>query len=144
MFAYLWPLALVVTANVFYNVSSRSVPRDCDAFMALVCTYITAFAFSALGFFLVNGVRNFAPALKHVNWACFLLGFSMIGLEVGMIYMYRAGWKMSSACLAVNAVSAALLVLVGCLFFGEHLTLRQVAGMVLTGAGLVIMMGDRG
>ena len=114
------------------------MPRDCDAFMALVCTYITAFAFSALGFFLVNGVRNFAPALKHVNWACFLLGFSMIGLEVGMIYMYRAGWKMSSA------VSAALLVLVGCLFFGEHLTLRQVAGMVLTGAGLVIMMGDRG
>ena len=67
----------------------------------------------------------------------------MIGLEVGMIYMYRAGWKMSSACLAVNAVSAALLVLVGCLSFGEHLTLRQIAGMVVTMAGLAIIVGDR-
>lgn len=47
------------------------------------------------------------------------------------------------ACLAVNAVSAALLVLVGCLFFGEHLTLRQIAGMVVTMAGLAIIVGDR-
>ena len=39
MFAYFWPLVLVVTANVFYNISSRSVPKACDAFMALVCTY---------------------------------------------------------------------------------------------------------
>ena len=37
MFAYFWPLVLVVTANVFYNISSRSVPKACDAFMALVC-----------------------------------------------------------------------------------------------------------
>lgn len=116
MFAYFWPLVLVVTANVFYNISSRSVPKACDAFMALVCTYATAFIFSLFGFLVTGGARNFLPALKQTNWACFLLGFSMIGLEVGMIYMYRAGWKMSSACLAVNAVSAALLVLVGCLF----------------------------
>ena len=33
MFAYFWPLVLVVTANVFYNISSRSVPKACDAFM---------------------------------------------------------------------------------------------------------------
>ncbi len=38
---------------------------------------------------------------------------------------------------------AALLVLVGCLFFGEHLTLRQIAGMVVTMAGLAIIVGDR-
>lgn len=138
MFAYFWPLVLVVTANVFYNISSRSVPKACDAFMALVCTYATAFIFSLFGFLVTGGARNFLPALKQTNWACFLLGFSMIGLEVGMIYMYRAGWKMSSACLAVNAVSAALLVLVGCLFFGEHLTLRQIAGMVVTMAGLAL------
>lgn len=143
MFAYFWPLVLVVTANVFYNISSRSVPKACDAFMALVCTYATAFIFSLFGFLVTGGSRNFLPALKQTNWACLLLGFSMIGLEVGMIYMYRAGWKMSSACLAVNAVSAALLVLVGCLFFGEHLTLRQIAGMVVTMAGLAIIVGDR-
>ena len=101
MFAYFWPLVLVVTANVFYNISSRSVPKACDAFMALVCTYATAFIFSLFGFLV------------------------------------------SSACLAVNAVSAALLVLVGCLFFGEHLTLRQIAGMVVTMAGLAIIVGDR-
>lgn len=35
MFAYFWPLVLVVTANVFYNISSRSVPKACDAFMDL-------------------------------------------------------------------------------------------------------------
>ena len=50
MFAYFWPLVLVVTANVFYNISSRSVPKACDAFMALVCTYATAFIFSLFGF----------------------------------------------------------------------------------------------
>ncbi len=50
MFAYFWPLVLVVTANVFYNISSRSMPKACDAFMALVCTYATAFIFSLFGF----------------------------------------------------------------------------------------------
>lgn len=143
MLAYFWPFALVVGANVLYNVASRSVPKECDAFAVLVVTYLTASFLSCIGFFTIGGHRDISAAIRHIDWTAYALGIAMVGLEIGFIFMYRAGWKMSVACLATNAVLAAILILVGAIFFQEHISLREIFGMLVTAAGLVILLGDR-
>ena len=52
MLSYLWPMALVVAANILYNISSKSLPKDCSPFVALIVTYITAAFLSRVGFFV--------------------------------------------------------------------------------------------
>ena len=32
MFAYYWPIGLLVLSNVFYHITAKSIPSDVDAF----------------------------------------------------------------------------------------------------------------
>ena len=64
---------------------------------------------------------------------------TVVGLELGYIFIYRAGWKVSVASLVANIALACLLVVVGVLLYKEVLTLRQVAGMGLCVAGLLLI-----
>ena len=60
-------------------------------------------------------------------------------LEVGWIYMYRVGWKVSVGSLAANIGLACTLLLIGVLFYKEALTLRQLAGILLCMASMFLL-----
>ena len=60
-------------------------------------------------------------------------------LEVGWIYMYRAGWKVSVGSLVANIGLACTLLLIGVLFYKEVLTLRQLAGILLCMGSLFLL-----
>ncbi|MBO4313596.1 MAG: EamA family transporter [Desulfovibrio sp.] len=144
MFAYLWPMALVICANVLYNVASKSVPGDSDPFAVLLVTYLTAGGLSLLGFYLFGAHREgLALALQKTNWTAVALGVSMVALEVGFIYIYRAGWKVSAGSLVANTGLAVALVIVGFAFYKEHISLQQILGMLLATAGVAVLIADR-
>lgn len=71
--------------------------------------------------------------------APWLLVLSVAGIELGVYAMYRTGWSISTASVSTQAIVAAILVVVGLLQFGEHLTPTRSAGlaMCVIGAGLV-------
>ena len=71
------------------------------------------------------------------------LGISMVALEVGFIYIYRAGWKVSSGALVANTGLAIALVIVGFAFYTEHISLQQILGMLLATVGVAILIADR-
>jgi phosphate/sulfate permease len=52
-----------------------------------------------------------------VNWAPFVLGIVIVGLEVGYIYAYKAGWPVSTAQIVQAAVLAVILIFVGSLLY---------------------------
>lgn len=54
MLGYIWPIALVVVANVFYNITTKSTPSQANAFLSLAVTYCVAAA-CAFGLYLVPG-----------------------------------------------------------------------------------------
>ena len=144
MFAYLWPMALVICANVLYNVASKSVPGDSEPFAVLLVTYLTAGGLSLLGFYLFGAHRDgLALALQKTNWTAVALGVSMVALEVGFIYIYRAGWKVSAGSLVANTGLAVALVIVGFAFYKEHISLQQILGMLLATAGVAVLIADR-
>ncbi len=141
MFAYVWPLGLVVLSNVFYQICAKSVPDKMDPFASLTVTYLIGAAASAILYFLLNRGGNLLQEYRKLNWAPFLLGLVIVGLEVGYIYAYKAGWQVSVAQIVQAAVLAVILIFVGYLLYKEQITWNKVAGIIvcLAGLGLINM-----
>ncbi len=136
----LWPMGLVVLSNILYNIASKSLPKDCNPFGALIITYITATALSVLGFFLLDPIKNPILALQKVNWAGVVLGISMVGLEIGFIFLYRTGWTISTASLIAHILLAIGLLIIGVLWYHESISIRQYIGIAISIIGVSIIL----
>lgn len=140
MLGYILPIVLIVASNVFYNISTKSTPSNANPFASLVVTYLVAAAVSgALLLCTTVGKDGVLVQFKNINWTSYVLGLSLVGLEFGYIQAYRAGWNISEGSLVANICLAAILVVVGVLFYKEKLTLYQLIGMVLCAVGLVFI-----
>ena len=132
MWNLLWPMLMVVGANTVYNICAKSVPDKLNSFAALTINYLVAAGLSLALFYLTSGGgKSLVQEMAKTNWAPVVMGLTVVGLELGYIFIYRAGWKVSVASLVANIALACLLVVVGVLLYKEVLTLRQVAGMGL-------------
>ena len=92
MFTYMWPLALVVLSNVFYQICAKSVPEGMHPLASLTVTYLVGGALSLILYYALGKDANILREYRQVNWAPFVLGLAIVGLEVGYIYAYKAGW----------------------------------------------------
>ena len=69
MFAYIWPIALVVVCNTLYQVCAKSVPADMDPFASLTITYLVGALASFALYFGLNRSGNLLQEYRQVNWA---------------------------------------------------------------------------
>ena len=136
----LWPVALVVLANCVYNITTKSTPSQANAFASLTVTYLTAAA-ASLALLLAGRGGGALGEFSSLNWTAPMLGLSAVGLEVGYIFLYRAGWKVNTGPLVANLCLAIALVFFGRLLFGESVTPRQIAGIAVCLVGLVLVSG---
>ncbi len=139
MFNYIWPLALVVLANTIYQICAKSVPTDMNPFASLTITYLVGAAVSLILYYVFNKGGNIIAEYQKTNLAPFALGVVIIGLEVGYIYAYKAGWAVSVAQIVQAAFLAVILIFVGYLLYKEAITWNKVVGVVvcLVGLGLI-------
>lgn len=139
MWNMIWPLMLIVGSNCLYNISTKSMPENANPFGALTVTYVTSALISAVVFLGGTGPAKAVTELSHVHWTSFALGLSIIGLETGYVFLYRAGWKISSGSLTANICLAIVLLFVGLLLFKETISPRQFVGVVVCGIGLFLI-----
>ncbi|MGN0008948.1 MAG: EamA family transporter [Desulfovibrionaceae bacterium] len=139
MFAYIWPVLLVIAANVLYNFCARETPREVNALASLLLTYLIAALVTFLLYCATAGPRHLPDDLRAVNWTTFALGIAILGIETGYIFMYRAGWAINSASLTANISLALVLFIVGLLFYHEQITLDKAIGMGFCLAGLYFL-----
>lgn len=135
----LWPILLILLSNTVYNVCTKSTPGNVNAFGALMITYAVATIFTAVIFVFLVKPENVFIELSHVNWTSVVLGMVIVGLELGYIFAYRAGWKVSSASLVANIGLAIVLIFVGAVLYGENITLKQVMGILICCVGLFLI-----
>ena len=136
MFDFVWPLALVVLSNVFYQICAKAVPEGMNPFASLTVTYIVAAVISFVLYYVLGKHTNILQEYKQLNWAPFVLGIVIIGLEVGMIYAYKAGWPISMAQIVQAAVVTVILIFVGHMIYKETITWNKIAGILVCLAGL--------
>lgn len=112
MFNYVWPLGLIVIANTFYQICAKGVPEKMNPLASLTVTYLVG-ALASLGFYYLLGKdTDILQEYQQLNWAPFLLGLVVVGLEVGYIYAYKAGWPVSTAQMVQAALVAVVLIFV--------------------------------
>ncbi len=141
MLSYVWPVGLVVLSNVFYQICAKSVPDKINPFASLTITYAVAAVASLIMYVALNMGGNILNEYQKTNWAPFVLGVVIIGLEVGWIYAYKAGWPVSVAQIVQAAFLAVILIFVGYLLYKEAITWNKIVGIIvcLAGLGLINM-----
>ena len=139
MFAYIWPIALVVLSNILYQVCAKSSPQQMNPLATLTVTYLVGALISGALYYVLNRDANLLREYAHLNWAPFVLGIVIVGLEVGFIYAYRAGWQVSTASIVQSSFLAVALIFVGLLCYHEALTWNKVVGVLICLVGLVFI-----
>lgn len=132
-------ILLTIVSNVFYHLIQKVTPHNANPVLSLAVSYLAAalICFALLPVFpMKEGMRE---SLKQLNWASVALAFTLVGLELGFLLAYRAGWNISLAGLVSNTTVAMLLLPVGLVLFRERLSGINAVGVVVALLGLVLM-----
>ena len=133
---FMWPIVLVVVANVVYQICAKSVPKNMDTMASMVITYLVGALCSAIMFFIMNRDVSLWQEFEKTNSAPVWLGVSVGGLEIGFIYAYKIGWAISTASIVQSTFLSLALIIVGALLYNEAITMNKVIGIVICLVGL--------
>ncbi len=132
-------IGLAIVSNVFYHIFQKWTPANANPYLTLTVTYLTAAGICITLLVLTGPGRPLGGAIRQLNWSSVGLGFSIVGLELGFLLAYRAGWEISLAQLVANSMVGLLLIPVGFLVFRERLAPLNLAGIVVCLIGLVMI-----
>lgn len=115
------------------------MPGDVNPFGALMVTYFVAALISAIIFIFMVGPSNVLVELSKINWTSIILAIAIVGLEVGYVFVYRAGWAVSTASVVANIGLACVLLVVGFLLYRENVSIKQIIGIFVCMFGLILI-----
>ncbi len=139
MFMYVFSIGLIVASNVFYNICQKSISAKVNPLLSLLITYLTAAALTVIALIFSKTEKGLLNEFKELNWASFVLGFSIVGLELGYLFAYRAGWNISVGSLVANILLAIMLIPIGILLYKESFEITKVLGVVFCIIGLILI-----
>ncbi|MDR7865762.1 MAG: hypothetical protein RIN56_03035 [Sporomusaceae bacterium] len=139
MMLYYMAIGLTVVSNVLYHVFLKVTPTTVNPLLSLIVTYLTAAAATTVIYFVYPDKASLTAGLKELNWASYALGVAIVGLEVGFMLAYRAGWNITLAGLVSSTTVSLLLIPVGLLLFRESLSAVNALGIALCLAGLILV-----
>lgn len=137
--SFYWPILLIIGSNVFYHLCAKSIPSGINPLASLSVTYLIGAVVSLLLYFVISPEKNLGLEFSKLNWAPLALGLAVVGLEVGSIYMYKAGWNISLGSLVSSISVSVILVFVGILLYKETITTIQFSGIALCIIGLILI-----
>lgn len=129
-------IALVLLSNVVYHLALRAVPREANPAVATLAAYLVATLATAATLPVLARDVQILPAFRTLNWSTVLVGVAIVGIEIGYLLAYRAGWTLSTASVTANVSLAVVLLGIGILAFKEPLTLQRATGVGFCVLGL--------
>lgn len=139
IFAFWWPIGVMLVAQVLYQISAKSVPEAMDPFAAVFFNYVAAMAASFVLWMVLGTDRSLTDQVTKMNWAPIVMAISITAVEVASVFMYKLGWNISLGSTIANIALAISLVAVGALLYKEVITANQLIGIGLCIAGLIVM-----
>ncbi len=136
MVSYTWPITLVILSNVLYHICAKSAPEGVHPFSSLTVTYLTGAVVSCILYYMLAPQANLIKECGRLNWAPLMLGITIVGLEGGWLYAYRAGWQVNTGFIVQSAFVSVLLLFIGYFLYHEALTWNKLLGTVICLLGL--------
>jgi drug/metabolite transporter (DMT)-like permease len=140
MTAKLLTIALVIGSLVAYQLAQRSMPTGTNP-----CTVVAIAYFLGMIACVVLAPKVGKPLglddislLKH--WPIWVLAGSVVGIEIGYLLAYRAGWQLAMTTGITYTSTMVLLGIVGATFFSESISLRSAAGLALAIGGVWLLV----
>jgi uncharacterized membrane protein len=133
------PIILAIITSMLYHLFQKLTPAGANPILALIITYLTATLASLILLPAFPLSVNLRESLKGINWVSVALGVTIVGLELGYLLAYRAGWNISIAGIFSNATVALLLIPIGIALFNEKLSAFNLAGILFCTLGLVLV-----
>jgi drug/metabolite transporter (DMT)-like permease len=137
---YTISLPLIIVGVILYSVSQKSIPKDANALIAIGSAYLIALG-SCVIFLIFNGeIKRGTMLFSNQKWLPIVfLGFSLIMVELGFLYAYRTGWKLSTTSIIAGSITTVVLALIGVLWYKEEITLINIVGIALSSVGVILI-----
>jgi len=132
-------ILLTIISNVLYHIFLKLLPSGTHPAVSLIVAYGSALVACLLYLLLFPPAEGLLPAMRKVSWVNIALGLAIVGLELGFILAYRAGWNISLAGIVSASAVALILLPVGLLAFKERISPINVLGVALCIGGLVLV-----
>lgn len=136
---YYLSLIIAVVSGILYHVTQKSIGHEVNPLVSLMATYAVALVFTFIFYRFDHDFSVIVKEVRQLNWASYLLGIIIVGLELGILMAYRNGWDIGKLSLINNIAIAFVLIPIGMIFFSEQMTVKTIIGMVVTVAGLVLI-----
>ncbi len=143
MFLYIFSITLVIFASVLYHISQKQIPAEANPAASIVVTYLASLVLCLFLFIFFPPVEGVVSAFIQLNWASYSLALSLVGLEVGFLLVYRAGWSIGLAAVLTNVAAALILLPIALFFFRDELNWVNITGILVCLAGLVMLNWKR-
>lgn len=140
MNAQILSATVAIIGFMLYHVCQKELPEGANAAAVYVVAYVVGAAI-ALGLLwtLFRPAGDTIATFRSLGWPAYVLAVAVILVDVGLLYMYRAGWPISQAPVFVSVASSIVLVVVGVLRYGERVTAANFVGLALCLIGLVLL-----
>jgi drug/metabolite transporter (DMT)-like permease len=136
-------IALTIISSGLYHFSQKEIPAGVHPIVSVIVTYAVSLALCFVLLFFIRPEQGIWQAVKQLNWASYVLALSLIGLEVGFLLAYRAGWNIGLAAVLVNVVASLMLVPIAIFFFHDKLSWINIAGVLVCLIGLMMLNWKR-
>jgi drug/metabolite transporter (DMT)-like permease len=124
---------------MLYHIFQKAISPDANPVISLLVTYVVAFFLTLVLLIFFPLKKDLVAALRQVNWASVALAIAIVGLEIGFLLAYRAGWDIGLAGVATNVAAAILLLPTGIIIFKEQPNMLNIIGVGVCILGLVMV-----
>ncbi len=138
MWLFYFSIGLTIISNLFYHFSQKYTPENANPIISLIITYLAAIVICLIVLPFFPSGESLIASVRKINWATFTLAIAVVGLEVGYLLAYRAGWNISLCALVSNVAFTILVLPIGLLWLRETLSFANIIGIFLCIGGLVL------
>ncbi len=136
-------IALAIASSALYHFVQKSTPGNVNFAVSLLVTYAVSLGITFVLFAFFPSENGFLAELRGLDWASYALAFSLVGLEVGFLLVYRSGWNLGIAAVLTNVVASLILVPVAIFVFKDQLNWVNIVGILVCLVGLVMLNWKR-
>ena len=134
-------MIIAIISVVFYQLFQKGISANVNPAVSLIITYAVAMVFSIGLYFAIPSSETIVDSFKNANYASYLLGIAVVGIEIGFLLIYRTGWKLGIAAPFSSSVTNVMIILISLLIFKEHITGIKLIGLLfcIIGVSLISM-----
>lgn len=107
MLSYVWPMALIISCNVIYQICAKSVSKGMNPFAALAITYSVGAIASPILYFILGKSGSLLAEFKQLNWA------QIVQATILAIILIFVGYGLYNEAITWNKVVGILVCLAG-------------------------------